>query len=1302
MKTTRALIVAIAGLCALATGAQAVPTPAPALKVLAVTGPTNLPPTQSEVQRVTVEAEGGSFRLGVKAGEGKITPVSYFGTVAVTAGSPVATIETVEGAGFEVGDRIAGAGLPFGENFVVSCSSDCKAPGSTITFSTPSEETTTEAFALIYTKEAVVEEGAFLVGDEMPAPYFVPGTVVTAVAGSTITLSKPPSSEYFFGETVHVAVTETTTAIPYDAVPQVVQSALEAVPAIGTGAVEVTGGPGGDAEHPYFIDYGGPLAERNIAPIATNSSGLAGEHAFIHVFTMVPGGPGTGEIVMLVSSVGAEPSSGMITAHLGPLPAGIVTGGPAEGGEWNCPGGAGESEVTCTTNQVMKVFHQSPHSISVPVEVEAGAAPISSAVVELSGGGSAPNIYQLPIVVSRQPAPFGVAASWAGSYEADGSPSLQAGGHPFTSAADIMLNTRRTAAGEITPSGDSKNVAVDLPPGFTGNPLAGKRCPQSVLIKPEPGSSELCKEEMTVGNLDPYIGALKEGFDVSSGLYNDMPPKGYAAEFSTRLLIPMQSVVASVNSEEDFGIRLTGPNNANYDKIFGVYTAFEGVPKFGNGQALLSNPTNCAESREKAPVVHVKAASYQEPDHFAELTIDQPVLEGCDKLKFEAEDPETGEGQVAFSFDPTSTQGSSPVGAEAHLHIDNPGLTNPNELATPQLKRSVIHLPAGLSLNPSQANGLAACSESQIGYRGNNFPMPTPIRFTEAQPTCPDASKLGTAEIKTPLLDNPLAGEIFLAAQEANPFGSLLAVYLVVNDPYTGVLIKLPGEIQPDPQTGRLTAVFDNAPQLPFEDLILKFRGGGPRSEFATSEVCGHFPTEGEWTPWSAPESGPPAKTEASFDVTQGCSPSASARPFHPSFEAGTTNPAAGAYSPLVVKINRADGEQELSRFDFTMPPGFSGKLKGIPYCTEAQIQAAEASTGKAEQANPSCPAASRLGSIDAGAGVGSQPLHVAGNLYLAGPYKGAPLSAVAITPALAGPYDLGDVVVRTPLYLDPETAQLTAKSDPIPTILRGIPLKIRSVAVSIDRPGFSLNPTSCEAMSVRAALTGTNGATASPSNRFQVGGCENLKFGPKLQARLKGGTKRGDHPAFTATLTYPVGPYANLRQIAVTLPHSEFLENAHIGTVCTRVQFAAEACPAASIYGKVTAQTPLLDQPLTGNVYLRSSSNKLPDMVLDLKGPPSQPIEVVLDGRIDSIRGGIRSTFESVPDAPVSRVALNMFGGKKGLLVNSRNLCTAGGGRMSVKMTAHNNRRAKQSPPLKNQCKKARKAKKAHHKRSR
>ena len=1300
MLTVRALLLALAGLCALAAGAQAAPVPAPALKVLAVTGPTNLPPKQSETQRVTVEAEGGNFTLGVGVGEGKVTPVTTEGTVASTEGSPVLTIEA---GSFEVGARVLGAGLPFGENFVISCSTDCQTPGSTVTMSAPAEYTSSGEFALISPKEATVVEGEFPVGAELQATgaeeIFLPGTVVTSVSGSTISLSKPPSFLCIFCENVDVAATQKTAPIAYDASATAMQSALETV--LGAGSVTVGGGPGGDAGHPYFITFDGSLPEQDVQQVEADS-GLTGEHPFVHVFTTVPGGNGTGEIAIFPANVGGEPSSGVVTAHLGPLPDGIVMSGPPHSNSWSCNGDAGDIEATCTTSETMRVFHSAPRTIVVPIEVEAGASPRSSTEVELSGGGSAPDVYQMPIVVSKQPAPFGVAAAWAGSFEADGSPSTQAGGHPFASAAYILLNSRRNGGGEITPSGDSKSVGVDLPPGFTGNPLAGKRCPQSVVL-PGAGSSKVCTAEMTVGNLDPYIGELAESLPFESRLYNDIPPKGFAAEFTTRLGLPLQSVVAGVNSEEDFGIRLTGPNNPNIDKIYGVYTAFEGVPKFGNGQALLTNPVNCAESAQNAPLVRAKANSFQEPDNFATFVVPQPALTGCENLKFEAKDPATGKGQVGFSFQPTSTQGSTPVGVLNHLHIDQPGLTDPNGLVTPELKDSTIRFPEGMNLNPSSANGLEACSEAQIGYLGKGFPMPNPIRFKNAQPTCPDASKLGTAEIKTPLLDNPLQGALYLAAQEENPFGSLIAVYLVVNDPLTGVIIKLPGEVTPDPVTGQLTVTFQNNPQLPFEDLILNIRGGGPRSQFATPEVCGTYNTTGTWTPWSAPESGPPAQTTDSFTVSSGCSSSAAARPFAPSFEAGTTAPKAGAYAPLVIKINRNDGEQELSRFDFTLPKGLIGKLAGIPYCTESAIAAAEAKTGKAEQAGSSCPVASRLGSVDTAAGVGSEPVHVGGNVYLAGPYKGAPISAVVVTPGIAGPFDLGNVVVRAPLYIDPESAQLTTRSDPIPTILKGIPLKVRSVAITIDRPGFILNPTSCEVKSATASITGGSGATATPSNRFQVGGCADLAFTPKLSLSLKGGTKRSGNPALTAVLNQPAGQ-AGTGKVSVALPHSEFLDQSHIRTVCTRVQFSAHACPSGAIYGEAEAITPLLDSPLRGPVYLRSSTNKLPDLVVALRGPDSQPIEVTLAGRIDSVNGGIRNSFELVPDAPVSKFVLRMQGGKKGLLVNSTDICLKTN-RATVKFEGQNGKLSSSSPPLKGQCgsqRKKHKKNKAHQRRSR
>jgi hypothetical protein len=529
----------------------------------------------------------------------------------------------------------------------------------------------------------------------------------------------------------------------------------------------------------------------------------------------------------------------------------------------------------------------------------------------------------------------------------------------------------------------------------------------------------------------------------------------------------------------------------------------------------------------------------------------------------------------------------------------------------------------------------------------------------------------------------------------------------VIDSPKNGILVKLPGEVKPDPTTGQLTATFDNNPQLPVEDLKLNFRGGGPRSPLATPAVCSTYTTHGELTPWSAPESGPPAQTEDSFQVSSGpgggaCATSEAGLPFAPSFEAGTTSTQAGAYAPLIIKLARKDGEQELTHLNFTLPPGLTGKLAGIPYCPDPAIEAAKGKTGKAEQAGPSCPAASELGTVDTSAGIGSEPIHVGGHVYLAGPYEGAPLSTVVITPAVAGPFDLGDVVIRAPLFVDPETAQITAKSDEIPHILKGIPLQLRSVEIKVSRQNFSLNPTNCNAMTVSSTLSGLNGATASPSSRFQVGGCNQLRFKPKLQISLKGSTKHAGHPALKAVVTYPQqGAYANIARAQVNLPHSEFLDQSNLNKTCTKPVLLAGNCPAKSIYGKAKAWTPLLEAPLEGPVYLVGGYGyKLPALVADLNGQ----IRVVLKGKVDSgPNKGIRNTFEAVPDAPVSRFVLEMKGGKKySLLENSENLCQKPQ-RAIARFTAQNGLVDQVKPLIANQCgkKSGKKDKKAHQKRS-
>ena len=557
----------------------------------------------------------------------------------------------------------------------------------------------------------------------------------------------------------------------------------------------------------------------------------------------------------------------------------------------------------------------------------------------------------------------------------------------------------------------------------------------------------------------------------------------------------------------------------------------------------------------------------------------------------------------------------------------------------------------------------------------------------------------------TPLLDHPLPGKVFLGSPECGPCtdadaasGRLLKLYLEIDDSVSGVIVKLPGSVKADPSTGRLTALFAEAPQLPFSEFKLHLKEG-PAAPLRTPSTCGTYTTTGEMVPWSSPET-PTATPADSFQVgsvpgVSGCPTSEAALPDAQSFEAGTVAANAGAFSPFVLKLARADGSQQISRIEATLPEGLLGRLRGIPYCSDAAIAAAATRAGKAEQASPSCPAASQVGTVEVGAGPGPTPYYVGGHAYLAGPYKGAPLSLAIVTPAVAGPFDLGDVVVRAALFVDPLTAQIHAVSDPIPHILAGIPLDLRSIAVDLDRPGFTLNPTSCEPMPLLGAATTTTGATSSLYQRFQVGGCDSLAFKPRLALRLKGGTRRSKKPALTATVTYPKqGNYSNIARAAVGLPHSEFLDQAHIKTICTRVQFAADSCPKAAIYGHAEAWSPLLDRPLKGPVYLRSSSHKLPDLVADLRGQ----IEITLDGRIDTDpQGGIRTTFEGVPDAPVSKFVLRMAGGRKGLLENSENLCRKPQ-RALARFTAQNAKLETFKAKIANSCKGAGRKGRNHH----
>jgi hypothetical protein len=855
-------------------------------------------------------------------------------------------------------------------------------------------------------------------------------------------------------------------------------------------------------------------------------------------------------------------------------------------------------------------------------------------------------------------------------------------------------------------------VITNLPQGLIANPNATpERCTELEFLSGQ-GAEPGCPDGSQVGIINAMTEVGAGPKFVVSHLYNMVPPPGAPGEVAFNALEVgiFIHIAGHVRSESDYGITTStedtvartqnpvldvqaqvwgDPSSDSHSEIRGECRVKPSItcPLPPQRKAVLTMPSACSQSLELSAF----ADSWEVPGVFDKRqvpftdTSGNPVgVNECSSLEFEP----------TLSVQPTTSAAGTPTGIQVDLEV--PQNEDKEELATSTLKDTLVTFPAGLALNPAAASGLEACTPAQIGLKTPVGGAPAPIHFTEERPQCPAGSKIGTVEVTTPLLDHPLPGAVYVAQPYQNPFGELLGVYIAIDDPADGIVAKLAGRTEILDKTsgiGQLRTTFTENPELPVSHFKVSL-SGGPRAALRTPATCGTYATTSLQTPWSG---NAPVTTANSFLIDQGpngqpCASSEAQMPNRPSFEAGTATPIAGSYSPFLGRLQRADGTQQFKRLNLDLAPGLSGKLAGVSVCSGSAIDAAAAKSGAQEQQSPSCPANSQIGEALVGAGAGPQPYYTSAKIYLAGPYYGGPLSAsspasvVIITPAVAGPFDLGTVVTRAGLYLDPITAQITVKSDPIPQQLEGIPLQVRDVRVNISRPNFSLNPTSCDPTTIAGEAISVLNQVAPLSQRFQVGACKALGYEPKLALRLKGGTKRGAHPKLRAVFTAKPGE-ANTSRISVALPRSEFLENAHIQTVCTRVQFAAENCPAKSIYGHVRVTTPLLNEALEGPVYLRSSTHKLPDLVMALKGPPSRPIKVELDGRIDSVNGGIRSTFDFVPDQPFTKAVLQMQGGKKGLLVNSRNLC-AGVNRATVKLNGQNGKVHDFNPVMNNDCK--------------
>jgi hypothetical protein len=870
----------------------------------------------------------------------------------------------------------------------------------------------------------------------------------------------------------------------------------------------------------------------------------------------------------------------------------------------------------------------------------------------------------------------------------------QASSHPFSFSVGFKLNTDNRGKSE---GGELRDVVIDLPAGMVGNPNAVPQCTRQEFE----GFAPHCSPNSQVGIVRANLPGVGE---VPGSLFNVVPPPGVAAEFGFSVdglnAIPNASLRTP---REGYGVRVTTnsiPLEATLIEatIWGVPAAEEhddrrglepseekggSTAYVGIHKSFLTLPADCSEPLRTV----VSIDSKLNPGVLVSGTAESLNSGG---------EPSPLPGCGAVPFNPTvaatttASQGSDPSGLNFNLKLPNEGLENPEPgaIAETEPVKTEVTLPLGMTVNPSAASGQGACPLSQFEPSDGSTP------------SCPSASKIGTLVANTPLLEEPIEGGVFLAEQGHNPFGSLVAIYFIASAPARGVTIAQAGDVQIDPNTGQLTATFDGLPPIPYSSFQLNLREGS-RAPLTTPLTCGTYQTTARLFPFSAPASA--TERTAPFKITSGpegggCVGSESQLPNSPTFEAGTQTPLAGLYSPFILKLTRSEAGQHFQALNVTLPPGLVGRLAGTAECSDARIAQAVSRSkegeGSLEGSSSSCPASSEIGTVTVGAGSGA-PLYVQGHAYLAGPYKGAPLSMAIITPAIAGPFDLGTVVVRAALYVNDSTAQITVKSDPIPTSLHGIPLDVRSIAVQVAKKDFTLNPTSCEAMAVGAEAISTAGQVAKLQNRFQVGGCKGLEFKPKLKLSLKGSTQRGKNPALKAVLTQPTGQ-ANIARVSVVLPPSEFIDNRHINAPCTRVQFNAGAgngaqCPPASILGHATAYTPLLDKPLTGPVYFRSNGGEreLPDLVASLSGQ----VHLNLVGFIDSVgkKGSevsrTRNTFAMVPDAPVSKFVLELSGNKKGLLQNSANLCKVKN-IATVKLTGQNGKHADLSAPIANGCK--------------
>lgn len=971
--------------------------------------------------------------------------------------------------------------------------------------------------------------------------------------------------------------------------------------------------------------------------------------------THLPPG-GRGQIQVDIMNTGAVQSAGSITVT-DTLPSGL-TAIEAKSYGWVC---SGTTVVTCVSNpesvEPLPGEETLVHSIDIEVEIASEASGALPNHVTVTGGGAsnAASVVNLVTVSSLQPG-FGFSGWDVWFTNADGTPDLQAGSHPYE--ATFALGFNQLPSGDIA-GGDQRNLEADLPPGLFGDPNAVPQCTRAQLDGQE------CPPQTQIGeDVVGFTGAEGPSQLLDLSVFNMVPPPGVPNEFAFSLAGVHAFFDAGVRSGNGYGLVEHINNIPQHDIDENILTLW-GVPaesshndersttaeaykcRYGCASGIISKPfltmpTSCAGPQ--AFTMH-GLATWTDPNATAEATslthdgMDTPTgITGCEHLSV----------NPSLSAVPDTSLADTPAGFTVDVKVPQEALTLPQGLVASTIKNTTVTLPEGVVINPGQAAGLVACQAAEANVHG------------EGQSSCPAASKVGTVHIRTPLLEGDLESELEgnVYVLQSNP-PNLQLLLAASGD---GVYLKLVGDVHLNEQTGQLTTTFTETPELPFTDLKLSFSGGG-QAALETPTACGSYTTTSDFTPWASPFSEDlfPSST---FLIVAGPGGSAcsSPLPFGPSLIAGSTTDQAGGYTDFSLLLQRADGQQRISTLRFKTPEGLLGMISKVPLCAEPQAAAG------------TCSSASQIGHTVVAAGPGPFPLVVPepgkpeAPIYLTGGYKGAPYGLSIAVPVIAGPFNLGTVVVRAKIEVDPHTAQLTVTTDPLPSILDGIPTDLRTVNAVIDRSGFMFNPTGCEPQAFSGTAISTEGTQAPISSHFQMGSCRALAFEPDFKVSTSGHTSRAKGASLDAKILYPTGALgnnqassqSNIRSVKVDLPKQLPSRLTTLQKACPVATFDADPadCPKESIVGHATAITPVLPVRLTGPAYFVShAGEEFPQLIVVLQGY-GVTVDLVGDTFIDNKTNITSSTFKEVPDVPITSFELVLPQGKYSALAAVGNLC--------------------------------------------